>query len=93
MYFFHNFNFVLYLLRLLNEKLKKLFFFGTKQEYIRLSFDTYFFDACSLIRPTLGPKVAVTLRDLRRLKENLLKMLFDLRRFKATLGHIRGPMR
>ena len=78
MYFFHNFNFFLYLLRLLNEKLKSPYL--ERNEYIRLSFDTYFFDACSLIRPTLGPKVAVTLRDLRRLKENLLKMLFDLRR-------------
>ena len=45
-----------------------------------------------LFRPTLGPKVAVILGDLRRFKAtlgNLVKTLRDLRRFKATLGDLR----
>lgn len=74
------------LLRLLSEKLKSPYLERNLQEYTRLSFNTYFFDACSLIRPTPGPKVVVTLRDLRRLLVTLGKFAQNVMQFKAVLG-------
>lgn len=48
-YFFQNFNFVLYLLRLLKKKLKSPYVERNFRERTYLSFNTFFFEACSLI--------------------------------------------
>ena len=41
------------------------------------------------IRPTLAPKVAVFLGDLKRFKATLGKFPQNVTRFKATLGDLR----
>ena len=43
----------------------------------------------NISRPTLGPKVAVILGDLRRFKATLGKFGQNVARLKATLGDLR----
>ena len=46
-------------------------------------------DSKPMMRPTLAPKVAVFLGDLKRFKATLGKFPQNFMRFKATLGDLR----